>query len=424
MSAAHAVPALSYADALQSVLQRDVLGVPERVAVADAGGRALAEPVVSAVSLPPWNNAGMDGYAVQRADVQGATASSPVTLTVQGSIAAGADPDALPTLLPGHAIRIMTGAPVPRGADAVIRIEDTDRGSTRVTFTESRDLAGRANIRPRGEEVSAGSEVFGVGTTLTASHLGVLASVGCAEPVVYRRPRVTVLSGGDELVMLDRFSEVAAGNRIVSSTSYALPALLSESGADVRVVPLVPDTLRAMTEAIGGALDAGCDLLVTTGGVSVGAHDYTRDALEALGGAIGFWRAKIRPGGPIGTGTVRGVPWLGLPGNPVSSMVTGLLFACPLVRRLGGHSTHEHRSIPVRMMDSVDTAAPLTHFLRVVLRTGADGMLEARMAGPQGSNLLRTLSVADALIQIPEHAEQAEAGATYRAILLPGATWT
>lgn len=424
MSAAQAVPALSYAEALHSVLRSEVLGGTQRVSLADAVGRALAEPVVSAVSLPPWNNAGMDGYAVQRADVQGATTSSPITLTVQGSIAAGADPDAIPTLLSGHAIRIMTGAPVPRGADAVVRIEDTDRGTDRVTFTDSRDLAGRANIRPRGEEVSAGSEVFAAGTTLTASHLGVLASVGCAEPVVHRRPCVTVLSGGDELVMLDRFSEVAAGSRIVSSTSYALPALLADSGAEVRVVPLVPDTLADMTEAIGAALDSGCDLLVTTGGVSVGAHDYTRDALEALGGAIGFWRAKIRPGGPIGTGTVRGVPWLGLPGNPVSSMVTGLLFACPLIRRLGGHDAHQHRSIVVRMMDSVETAAPLTHFLRVVLSAGDDAVLEARMAGPQGSNLLRTLAVADALIEIPEHAERAEAGTTYRAILLPGATWT
>ena len=210
-----------------------------------------------------------------------------------------------------------------------------------------------------------------------------------------------------------------AGQRIVSSTSYALPALLRSAGADVRTLPLVRDTLPALTDALSSALDDGCDLLITTGGVSVGAHDYTRDALAALGGAQRFWRARIRPGGPIGTGLVRDVPWLGLPGNPVSTMVTGSLFAWPLIRRLGGHSGVRPLRVPVRLLDSADTPAPLTHFLRVIVNAGADGLPEARLAGAQGSNLLRTMALANALLIIPPEVSRADAGMTFTAILLP-----
>jgi molybdopterin molybdotransferase len=247
----------------------------------------------------------------------------------------------------------------------------------------------------------------------------VLASIGAHTVHVHRAPRVTIVSSGDELVMLDRFEEVEAGQRIVSSTSYALPALLRTAGADVRTLPLVPDTLGALTAALAGALDDGCDLLITTGGVSVGAHDYTRDALAALGGRQTFWRARIRPGGPLGTGTVREVPWIGLPGNPVSTMVTGALFAWPLIRLLGGHTGHRPLRLPVRFLDSADTPAVLTHFLRVIVSAGADGVPEARLAGAQGSNLLRTMALANALLMIPPDVPRAEAGMTFPAILLP-----
>ncbi len=415
--------ALSYEDALAGVLRLAGPLGSERVALAESLGRALAEPVVSRVSLPPWDNAGMDGYAVRRDDVRGASATRPITLPVVGSIAAGAHAASLAELVPGTSFRIMTGAPVPPCTEAIIRVEDTDRGTERVSITDDRDLAGRANIRPRGEEIAAGADAFAAGTSISATHIGVLASIGCASPLVHRRPRVALISGGDELVLLDRFDEVLDGHRIISSSSYALPALLTEAGATVRTLPLVRDTLHDTVAAVTSALDEGCDLLVTTGGVSVGAHDYTRDALEAVGGEIGFWRARIRPGGPIGTGTVRGVPWLGLPGNPVSSMVTGQLFACPLVRRLGGHAQVRRVPVAVRMLDAVDTVAPLTHFLRVIVQPTSDGVLEARMAGPQGSNLLRTMALANAVLEVPESDARTAPGSMYRAILFPGASW-
>ena len=412
---------LSFDEALDAILLQanGRTTETEQVALTHALGRALGAPIRSHVALPPWDNAGMDGYAVQRADVIGATRGAPRVLPVLGMSAAGADATALPWVQQGTALRIMTGAPMPPGANAVIRIEDTDEGIEQVIVFDDRDASGRANVRPRGEDVVAGSELFARGTTIGASHLGVLASIGAHTVPVYRAPRVTIVSSGDELVMLDRFDEVEAGQRIVSSTSYALPALLRSAGAQVRTLPLVPDTLRALTDALSGALDDGCDLLITTGGVSVGAHDYTRDALSALGGRQTFWRARIRPGGPIGTGTVREVPWIGLPGNPVSTMVTGALFAWPLIRLLGGHVGHRPLRVPVRFVDSADTPAPLTHFLRVIVSAGADGMPEARLAGAQGSNLLRTMALANALLLIPPEVSRAEPGMLFTAILLP-----
>ena len=412
---------LSFDEALDAILQQadGRTTETEQVAIERALGRALGAPVRSGVALPPWDNAGMDGYAVRRADVMGATSDAPRVLPVLGMSAAGADATTLPWVQQGTALRIMTGAPMPPGADAVLRIEDTDQGIEQVAVFDDRDANGRGNVRPRGEDVAAGSDLFAGGTTIGASHLGVLASIGAHTVPVHRAPRVTIVSSGDELVMLDRFDEVEAGQRIVSSTSYALPAMLRTAGADVRTLPLVPDTLDALTGALVGALVDGCDLLITTGGVSVGAHDYTRDALAALGGRQTFWRARIRPGGPIGTGTVRDVPWLGLPGNPVSTMVTGSLFAWPLIRRLGGHAGYRPLRLPVRFLDHADTPAPLTYFLRVILSAGADGMPEARLAGPQGSNLLRTMALANALLMIPPEVSRADAGMIFTAVLLP-----
>lgn len=415
----------SYPAALEAVLALAVGRVTpvEWLPLEQALGRALAEPVRSPLALPPWDNAGMDGYAVRRTDVAGACAASPVTLMVVGTSAAGADPQALPAVTAGSAVRIMTGAPVPPGAEAVVRVEDTDRGVSQVVVRDDRDLAGHGNVRRRGEECGEGDAVAAAGATVTAARLGVLASVGADTVAVHRAPRVTVVSGGDELVRLDRFAEVLAGRRIVSSSSYALPALLRQAGAEVTVAPLVPDTPGAVEAALAAAVEGGCDLLVTTGGVSVGDHDHTRAAVAALGGTQHFWRARIRPGGPIGTGVVRGVPWLGLPGNPVSTLVTATLFARPLLRAMGGHAHHALPMMPVTMRDAVETPAPLTYFLRVRVRAGEDGVPEARLAGAQGSNLLRSVADANALLVVREDVGQVVPGAVLPAMLLPDGAW-
>jgi molybdopterin molybdotransferase len=410
--------ALSYAEALATIIGHAAPLPDEVVGLAQAHGRALAGVVSSGIDVPPWDNAGMDGYAVRRGDVLGASATHPLALPVTHTIAAGAGVGGL-RVNAGECMRIMTGAPMPAGADCVVRVEDTDGGADIVLIHSDRDAVGRGNVRPRGEDVRSGELVFGAGTTITATHLGVIAGIGQASVRVHRRPRVALVSSGDELVLVDDAEAVRSGAKIVASTSYALPALLQQAGAEMRVLPIARDTLADMTRALREALDGGCDLLLTTGGVSVGEHDFTRAALVEAGGSMDFWRARIRPGGPIGTGTVGGVPWLGLPGNPVSSMVTGFLFAWPVVRRLGGHARCHHQPVRVRMLERAEVAAPLTHFLRVRLQRGSDGMLEARLAGAQGSNLFRTLAAADALLVVPDHVDAVQPGMLLDAIVLP-----
>jgi molybdopterin molybdotransferase len=293
----------------------------------------------------------------------------------------------------------MTGAPVPEGTDSVIRVEDTDRGVDRVLIIDARD-AGR-NVRPRGEDVSRGAVAVEAGVVIGPAHLGVLASVGARRMSVHRRPRVGVLATGDELVDVDGFDEVMAGRRIVSSNSYTLRAAASLAGAVVVDLGLCPDDPAEMRSRLERARAEQCDLLLTSGGVSVGTFDYTRQVLRELGADMRFWRAKIRPGGPLGFGFLGNMPWLGLPGNPVSSMVTFELFARPAIRTLRGERKAFPRTFEVVLDEEVNIAAPLTHFFRVVIASDGAGPPRARLTGPQGSGLLTSMARADALLVVP-----------------------
>ena len=241
----------------------------ERIPLRSALGRVLAEDVVSPVEHPPWDNSSMDGYAVRGVDVRAASLASPVRLDVLETVRAGQRPSRV--LEKGAAIRVMTGAPVPEGADTVIRVEDTDAGERVVEVRDVRDV-GR-NVRPRGEDLRRGAIAVAAGTAIEAAQLGVLASVGAASVAVHRRPRVAVMATGDELVDIDRFERVLAGERIVSSNSYTLTAAAMAAGADVVDLGIVKDDPAAYRERIAEA--RGCDLLVTSGGVSVGAYDFT-----------------------------------------------------------------------------------------------------------------------------------------------------
>lgn len=377
--------------------------------------RVLAEDVRSPLALPPWDNASMDGYAVRASDVQGASLQAPVTLPVTGTVAAGGDGSV--ALAPGTAVRIMTGAPVPAGADSVIRVEDTDGGTERVRITAGRD-AGR-NIRPCGEDIAAGAVAVARGTALRPAHLGLLASVGRAEVVVHRRPRVAILSSGDELVDVDRFHEVLAGRRIVSSNEYTIEAAVRAAGATALSLGTAPDDPVEIRKRLSGI---ECDLLLTTGGVSVGAFDYTKRVLEELGGTLTFWRAKIRPGAPIGFGELRGTPWIGLPGNPVSALVTFELFARPALRKMQGFAGWHRRPVRVVLEEPVSISAPLTHFLRGVVSLTPDGP-RARLTGPQGSGLLTSMAAANALLVIPPDPQRIEAGESVDALPLHDEAW-
>jgi molybdopterin molybdotransferase len=387
---------------------------PERVALRGALGRILASEVIAPLALPPWDNASMDGYAVRAADVAGARPESPVILRVVGTIAAGGAPDT--AVGAGDAIRIMTGAPVPTGADSVVRIEDTDGGTDRVSIRSSRD-AGR-NVRPRGEDLAAGTVAVSAGTLVGAAQLGVLASVGASMVDVHRRPRVAILSSGDELVDLDRYEDVVAGRRIVASNSYTLWALVQAAGAEAIDLGIVPDDATALRRRIEEGL-VSADLLLTSGGVSVGAFDYTREVIASLGAQLRLWRVRMRPGAPIGFGLVGGVPWVGLPGNPVSAMVTFELFARPALRKMAGHRLLFRRPRPVRLDEAVTLAAPLMHFMRAIVSDRGDGaMPAARLTGPQGSGLLTSMERANALVVIPEDRVRVDRGETVLAIML------
>lgn len=386
----------------------------EAVTLAQALGRVLARDVVSPVSLPPWDNASMDGFAVRADDVRGASPDSAMALRVVETIAAGTR--GRHVVGRGEAARIMTGAPVPEGADTVIRVEDTtsDAETGTVRILDDRD-AGR-NVRARGEDVRAGTVVLTAGTPLTPAHVGVLASVGCASPVVHVRPRVAILATGDELVPVERFDAVRAGERIVSSNSYSLEAAVRAAGGEPVPLGIAPDDPSGLARCLRGA--EGCDMVLTSGGVSVGDFDYTRGVVGALGGELSLWRVKMRPGAPLGFGRLFGVPWLGLPGNPVSALVTFELFARPLLRVLGGHRRPHRRTIRVVLQDEVQLAAPLTHYLRAVLSGGPGGETLASLTGPQSSGMLTSMAMADALVVIGAERETVPQGTLVAAIPL------
>jgi molybdopterin molybdotransferase len=385
-----------------------------RVPLREALGRVLAADVVAPISLPPWDNSSMDGYAARAIDVAAARQDAPVVLRVVGTIAAGGSADL--AVGPGDAVRIMTGAPLPKGADTVIRVEDTDGGTERVAVRSARDAA--RNVRPRGEDLPRGAVAVAAGTLIGAAQLGVLASVGAAHADVYRRPRVGILSSGDELVDVDQFDEVLEGRRIVASNSYTLWALVQAAGAEPVDLGLVGDDPAAIRARLEQGLSS-CDVLLTSGGVSVGAFDFTREVVTALGAELRLWRVRMRPGAPIGFGVLRGVPWLGLPGSPVSAMVTFELFARPALRRMAGHRLLFRRPVIVRLDEPVTLAAPLMHFMRGVVTPAVDGAPgAARLTGPQGSGLLTSMERANALIVVPEDRMHVDAGELLRAILL------
>jgi molybdopterin molybdotransferase len=403
---------LTVAEAVARILADVPRGPVERVALPEALGRVLASPVTSPITLPAWDNSAMDGYAVRGIDVERASAAAPVTLPVLETIAAGGFPSR--PLPPASAMRIMTGAPLPEGADTVVRVEDTDGGTATVSVRNARDVG--KNIRYRGEDIREGVRVLEAGVSVHAAQLGVLASIGSAQVDVYARPIVAIMTSGDELVDLDRFEEVRSGRKIVSSNSYTLDALVRAAGG----VPMSVGTARDDPADIRARLEraASSDLIITSAGISVGEFDHLRGVLDEMGVELKFWRVKMRPGAPIGFGLLHGTPWIGLPGNPVSTMVTFDLFVRPAIRKMLGHERLFRRPVSVTLEEPVSIGARLTHFLRATVRPGDNGQLLARLTGPQGSGILTSMSRAEALLIVPEERARVEAGESVHAFLL------
>ena len=385
--------------ALERILARIAPLPPVETALADALGAVLAAEVIADRDVPPFRNSAMDGYAVRGADV----ATAPARLRVLGDIPAGTVPTG--TVGAGEAMRIMTGAPMPDGTDTVVRVEDTDDGHETVTVT--RVTPRGLSVRAAGEDLKAGETILRAGTVLRPAELGVLATLGRARIAVIPRPRVTVLSTGDELVELD--APVGPG-QIRDANRYSLAAAARAAGATVETGGIVRDTVAALRTALGTAA-ARADIIVTSGGVSVGDHDHVKPVVGELG-TMDFWSIAIRPGRPLAFGELRGperaVPIFGLPGNPVSCLLTFELFVRPALLRLAGHTRLQRPRAEARLFEAIDTPPGLRFFARGIHDPVNRTVVTT---GPQGSGILRSMSLANCLIDIPAETDHIDAGA-------------
>ncbi len=389
----------------------------EVVQLREALGRVLAEDVDSPLTVPPRTNSAMDGFAVRAADVRGAAKDRPRRLRVVEEVRAGGLPSR--AIGPGEATRIFTGAPLPEGADGVIRQEDTRLDGTEVSVLDDRD-AGR-NVRFAGEDLRKGARVLDAGATLGPAQLGVLASMARSQVAVRRRARVGILASGDEIADLGEAEAILAGRKTASSNSYTLDALVRLAGAVPEQLGIAADTKESVREHFERGV-ASCDLVVSTAGVSVGEYDYVRSVLEEMGCEMIVSKVRMRPGSPTSFGIVRGVPWIGLPGNPVSTMVCFELFVRPAILKMQGHAALYRRTVGVVTEDVVHTPGRLTHFLRAIVHEAPDGW-RARLTGPQGSGILTSMAKANALLIVPEEVEELAPGAELTALLLDD-SWT
>lgn len=385
-------------DAILSVIHP--LGT-ERLSLIEAQGRVIAEEVRASRQQPPWDNSAMDGYAVRAADIQNATEQSPIHLTVLETITAGMVPKQ--TVGPGQASRIMTGAPVPAGADAVIKVELT-RSSQRTQVEILSAVPEGNDIRRAGEDQEPGDLLLTPGTYLRPAEIGVLAAAPRSFVFVHRIPTVAIIATGDELSEPDL--PIGPG-QIVNTNSYALAAMVKQLGGAPRVLPVARDSLQSLKDAFAQA--RGADVIISSGGVSVGEHDFVKEALEQLGVEMAFWKVKMTPGKPLAFGQWNGIPVYGLPGNPVSSLVSFELFVRPALLKLAGHTRIFRRMLRATLEDTMTKRPGMPHFLRVTLRE-QDGKWFVSSTGAQGSGILRSMSKAHALAVGAEHLNRVEAG--------------
>ncbi|MCA9915383.1 MAG: molybdopterin molybdotransferase MoeA, partial [Anaerolineae bacterium] len=393
-------------DAIYAILQQIEAVSIEQVSLADNFNRVLAEEITSDIDLPPFDNSAMDGFAIYAEDSEPA----PVTLQVTMDIRAGAAPQT--TLQRGQAARIMTGAPVPPGANAVIPVEDTDNDFSQLdaqpmpsTVTLHKTVTIGNSIRKAGESIYNGQKVLQPGRIIGAAEIGMLASLGHAIVSVVRKPRVVILGTGDELIPVD---QPLAPGQIHDSNSYTLAALVQQHGGEAIRLPIAADEPGAIRALFQAALAQEPDLLISSAGVSVGAADYVRTILEELG-SLQFWRINMRPGKPLVFGNIQGVPFFGLPGNPVSAMVTFDVIVRPALLKLAGRPDTA-RYVETVVAETMHSDGRRT-FARVSLQE-QDGRWLARETGTQSSGALVSMLLADGLLIIPEGIEQLEAGSS------------
>ena len=374
----------------------------EKVNFLDALGRVIGEDIMASRPIPTKDNAAMDGYALRSEDIRGASPETPVILDVIEDIPAGKIPQK--RVGKGQSARIMTGAPIPVGADAVMRMEDTEKIGKKVRiFVEA--TAGQ-DLRFAGEDVRRGETVISRGNIIRPAEIGMLAALGRSFISVYQKPLVAVLATGDELVDVD---ENPTPWQIISSNSYALTAQILDCGAIPLQIGIAKDTREDLTAKLKSALRA--DLIISSGGVSVGDYDLVKEIMKEVGNRMQFWQVAMRPGKPLAFGATNGVPLFGLPGNPVSSMVSFEQFVRPSILKMMGHRNLFRRSIRALLTESIEKKKGTRHFVRAHV-TIEDGRYRAVSTGEQGSGILKSMVQANGLIVLPEDTASVKAGAT------------
>ena len=395
---------ISVADALRAILDATPVLGGERAPLMAAMGRVAAEDVVSARAVPAAANSAMDGFAVRGADV----GTAPVRLRLIGSAPAGTVLDV--PIEPGTAAKIFTGSVIPDGADTVVRVEDTEERAGTVVIQVP--VKPGTNVRSAGEDIEIGATVVRAGAVLGAADLGVLASVGRATIAVHRRPRVAILSTGAELVEVD---EAPGPGQVVNSNAYALAAAVTEAGGEPIVLPIARDRFEDIRDRLSEAAQA--DVVLSSGGVSVGEFDFVKEALDALGVARRFWKVAQKPGKPLTFGTRGAHLFFGLPGNPVSALVCFALYVRPALRRLAGHRRLHLPAVEATLESPLKKASRLTEFVRVWLTEGTEGWT-ARPAPSQSSGVLTSMGGGAGLLVGPAALDVLDAGARYPVLLL------
>jgi molybdopterin molybdotransferase len=395
-------------EALEKILSHiQPLGF-EKVSILEALGRVIAEDMIAPRDLPPYDNSGMDGYAVRYEDIRDASEKNPVRLEVIEDLRAGFISKR--TVQKGQAIRIMTGAPIPKGADAVVPVEETERGNGFVFILKAGFPGGY--IRRAGEDIRRGDLVISAGDLIRPSEIGMLASMGRSFVSVYQRPSVAILCTGEELVDV---GESLDGVKIVSSNSYTLAAQVRECGAIPIQLGIAKDRKDEIKEKVLQGLRA--DVFISSAGVSVGDYDFVRDVLKELGVEMIFWRVAMKPGKPVAFWMFDGKPAFSLPGNPVSSMITFEQFVRPSLLKMMGHRQIFRPVIEAILREDIRKELGKRHFVRAMVSFEKDGYC-VTTTGPQGSGILRSMVKANGLIIIPESQEIVRAGEKVKVQLL------
>jgi molybdopterin molybdotransferase len=408
-----AMSLLSVDEARQRILSQFHLVKTETLPLAESSNRVLAEDVHAADDLPLFDNSSMDGFAIRAEDSANAAPDFPRSLRVVADIPAGASPTI--TLAPGEAARIMTGAHMPEGADSVVPVEDTDfhnraAGTTPPEAVQIfKPVKAGDSVRRRGIDLSAGDIVLSKGRRLKPQDVGLLAMLGVSQVPVYKIPRIALLSSGDELIAVDAPLEKG---KIRESNSYMIAALIESAGAEVVRLGIAKDNFEAVKELFEKATYLRVDLIVSTAGVSVGAFDYVKEVIE-LHGRMDFWRVNMRPGKPVAFGQYRDIPFIGLPGNPVSAFVGFEVFVRPTIARMSGLVRGDRPTVRVRCEEEIISDGRES-YLRAQIRE-ENGVFVARLTGHQGSGNLHSLVQANALLIIPAGVKCVPAGQEIKA---------